>query len=77
AIVSREPELLYDDVDLNELARHSLLEMGGSLNSSIVEKYEELPPVKADPDQIRKVIMNLLLNAEEATGGKGEIRLET
>jgi len=30
-----------------------------------------------DPDQVQKVLINLLLNAKEAVGERGEIRLTT
>lgn len=35
----------------------------------------ELPLVKADPDQLRQVIMNLLLNALEALNGRGRLEI--
>jgi two-component system NtrC family sensor kinase len=39
----------------------------------------DLPPLLCDPSQIQQVILNLLLNASEAAGGKGAgvIRIET
>ena len=34
---------------------------------------DSLPKVAADPDQVRQILMNLLLNALEANDGKGEV----
>ncbi|MCC6006224.1 MAG: response regulator [Rhodobacteraceae bacterium] len=37
----------------------------------------DLAPVRADPRQIEQVIMNLVVNARDAIGGAGDIRIET
>ena len=42
----------------------------------IVEVAAPLPPVQADPDQIRQVLVNLLVNALAALNGEGELRLK-
>jgi two-component system, cell cycle sensor histidine kinase and response regulator CckA len=71
ASFAREP------VDLRLLVS----EMADLLSSSISRKGilrlhigEELPPVHADPSQLRQVIMNLIINASEAIGEtRGEI----
>jgi two-component system, NtrC family, sensor histidine kinase HydH len=36
---------------------------------------EQLPPVRADPEQIRQVLINLVRNAVQAMGGKGTVRI--
>jgi signal transduction histidine kinase len=40
-----------------------------------VEVAPGTPPVGADPGQLVQVLLNLLLNAADATGGKGRVRL--
>ncbi len=57
--------------------RETVIEMKKSLKSSIVEDYHELPLVRADPEQLKKVIINLIINAEESVTGEGEIRVNT
>jgi hypothetical protein len=37
----------------------------------------ELPPVPADANQLQQVVLNLLNNARDALGNRGEIRVET
>jgi PAS domain S-box-containing protein len=37
----------------------------------------DLPPVEADADQLQQVVLNLLNNARDALGDRGEIRVET
>jgi len=75
--LSREPVLECVPVDLNELVREVLGEMEGSIGSKSVESLGALPEIHADPAQIRKILTNLIMNAEDAAGGKGEIRLST
>lgn len=41
-----------------------------------VTSPDTLPPVMADPDQIRQVLLNLVLNALQAMDGKGSLTLE-
>jgi signal transduction histidine kinase len=36
-----------------------------------------VPKLPVDPEQMQKVLENLLLNAHEATANEGEIRIET
>jgi signal transduction histidine kinase len=36
---------------------------------------EPLPPVQGDPDKIRQVLVNLMLNAAQAMAGEGELTL--
>jgi signal transduction histidine kinase len=38
---------------------------------------QPLPRLSLDPEQVQKVVMNLLLNAVEAVGKEGEIQVET
>ena len=42
----------------------------------IVSSVEaDLPKVAADPDQVRQILMNLILNAMEANNGKGRVQV--
>jgi PAS domain S-box-containing protein len=46
--------------------------------SVVVERcYAELPPVACDPQQLKQVFLNLLLNARQAVGDYGRIRIQT
>ncbi len=40
-----------------------------------VDVPEDLPPVHGDPDDLEQVLVNLLVNARDAVGPKGRIRL--
>jgi len=74
---SREPRRV--PLDLAESLRSTVTFMSDDPRASgveiTVEVQEPLPTVLADPDQIRQVLVNLLLNALEALNGKGKIVL--
>jgi putative PEP-CTERM system histidine kinase len=63
--------------DLNEIATAALDNLMSAGRGSLTRSLGELPNIAVDPDQIQKVLVNLLLNAIDATSRGGEIRLET
>lgn len=75
----RPPETRAVNIhDLLDRARRSAL-LGFAAHMTILEDYDpSLPPTLGDADQLLQVLLNLLRNAAEATGGKsGTIRLHT
>jgi putative PEP-CTERM system histidine kinase len=64
------------ETDLNELI-HSTLNTLNGCKTSITRELHPLPKAPLDPDQIQKVIINLILNANEALKNGGEIRVST
>jgi putative PEP-CTERM system histidine kinase len=65
------------EVDLNELVNATLKNFNGSLKSSLVMRLGIVPKLSIDPDQVQKVLVNLILNADEAADAGGEIRVST
>ena len=63
--------------DLNALVRDVVAELQGTSAAQWRLETLPLPPLQVDQEQMKKVIGNLLLNALEAMGPDGEIRLET
>ena len=63
--------------DLNHLVHETLAGLNGSMRASTAEDFEELPRIDLDPEQIQKVLTNLLLNAQEAMGESGHITVRT
>ncbi|MCX7807658.1 MAG: ATP-binding protein [Deltaproteobacteria bacterium] len=49
----------------------------GSEIELIAEVAQELPPVRIDPERLRQVLFNLLLNAIQAMEGKGRLRVRS
>lgn len=77
SLLTKKLELQCMEVDLNELVSSTLGGMNGSMNSTVEKNLQVLPKCMVDPDQIQKVIVNLILNANEAVDQKGVIRIET
>jgi putative PEP-CTERM system histidine kinase len=65
------------ETDLNEVVKTVLSGFEGLASESLVEKLQPVPKVFADPEQMEKVLINLVLNAGDAVGEKGEILVTT
>ena len=63
--------------DLNELVKTALADLAGTIKSHIDTDCSPLPETAVDPEQIAKVLTNLILNANEANGNGGGIRVST
>jgi hypothetical protein len=77
SMLGQKIELKRKETDLNELVDAAIFSMNGSPNISIRQNPGLLPHLMIDPDQIRKVLTNLILNAHEALQSGGEIRVTT
>ncbi|MCJ7499429.1 PEP-CTERM system histidine kinase PrsK, partial [bacterium] len=64
-------------VDLNELVKSTLIDLADIIRSPILVDYSSLPEITLDPEQIGKVLTNLILNAHEANEKRGDIRIRT
>ena len=65
------------ECDLNELVRGFLSSEVQAQGVEVQTEFRPLPKMKVDPEQIRKVVTNLLINAREAVSAGGRIRVET
>ncbi len=82
AALRHDYELALESTDLNQLAEESLRALNGSpagsMISSVTFEPEPVPPIKLDRRQLRSVLTNLLLNAQQATRqSTGRIQLRT
>ena len=77
SMIGQKIELKRIETDLNVLIDDSLSSMNGFLKVSLVKNFHSLSKIIIDPEQIQKVITNLILNANEAVGIGGEIQVTT
>lgn len=72
---SLEPERV--ETDLNALVQATVAGMNGCIRGSVLLDLQPVGRVAVDPEEIRKILVNLLLNASDAIGEEGRIRVST
>ena len=65
------------ELDLNLVVTEALANLNGTLDTNLVTKFDQIPKISADRQQLQSVFMNLLLNARDAVGMNGRITVET
>jgi len=63
------------ETDLNQLVDSTLIELDGIGAAAVTRELRPLPRIRADAEQLRKVLRNLLLNAIDAIGSDGKIHV--
>lgn len=79
-LFSRLDEAEFKKVDLHEGIDSTIRLLSryyGSGRIGLVRDYGQLPLVNCFPGQLNQVWMNLLVNAAQATGGEGEVRISS
>ncbi|HJY31009.1 MAG TPA: ATP-binding protein [Pyrinomonadaceae bacterium] len=70
-----------DWVDINQLLEETLVLMEKKMRQMrirITKSFDaSLPPIRARADQLRQVFLNLIINAQQAIKGEGEIVIST
>jgi CheY-like chemotaxis protein len=80
---SGKGRFIIERLDLSETVRDISHMLRASITKQAIlreELDENLPPIQADPTQVRQVVMNLITNASEALGDRGgviAVRTET
>ena len=65
------------ELDLNLVVAEALSNLNGTFNTNLVTKFDQIPKVSADRQQLQSVFTNLLLNARDAVGMNGRITIAT
>lgn len=76
-MLRQEFKISAADCDLNQVVSETLHGHEWTGGVQLLEQLQPLPSLRLDPAQIRTVITNLVLNAREAVGSQGRIRVET
>ena len=77
---SRKQTLAFRSVDLNALLRDFEALLRRTVREDVTMEIREespLPPIKADVRQLEQVVMNLVVNAQDAMPGGGRLTLRT
>lgn len=77
SLLTKDLELHRTTVDFNALIYATLADLHGSLQAKIAFACGDIPKIHIDPEQIQKVLENLLLNAKDAVDTHGEIAIAT
>jgi putative PEP-CTERM system histidine kinase len=75
--LSRTLEIHRAPGDLSAVVDATLAGLNGSLKAAVVPQLSATPPVAMDPEQMQKVVLNLVLNANDAVREGGTIRVAT
>jgi len=75
SLLNQKFELERCECDLNDLVNSTLSNL--KLKNPVVTDLSPLPKCLIDPEQVRKVILNMVLNASEAGDGQVQIRIGT
>ena len=65
------------ELDLNLIIKESLATLNGTLDTTLVTRFDQIPKISADRQQLQSVFTNLLFNARDAVGIDGRITVET
>ena len=76
-LLRHELKIKAAEADLNEVVESALSGIEHTQRFSITKEIQPLPRIALDVDQIHKVVTNLLLNAAEALGSEGHLRVGT
>ncbi len=79
---SRQEKVSFDMTDINQVAVDTVAIISHQLGINQIKFYQdfakELPPVYGNANQIQQVLLNLMINSQQAMVGKpGEIKLAT
>lgn len=80
-IFARPKNPILIEVDLNHLVEKTVeiakFKRGLNPNQIMLDLSNNLPDCRFDPEQIRQALINLIFNAIEATGERGEVSIVT
>jgi putative PEP-CTERM system histidine kinase len=77
SVLGQKPELKSVAADLNEVVAGALGQWKSMPGIDLEKNLQPLPKIPLDPEQIQNVVTNLVLNARDAVGHQGRIRVQT
>ncbi len=77
SLLSEKLNLKIREADLNEFVDTTVTGLNGVFNVPIQKNLGTVPALHMDPDEMRKVLENLIINAMDAVGQSGEVVVST
>ena len=77
SVLRQKLELKPIECDLNQLVAEELETLRGVSEVELVQELGPLPKLLADQEQLQSVITNLLQNARDAVGSRGQVTVRT
>ena len=77
SLLTNKLDLHLTLAELNELVRQTLSDVQDLVKVPLVQELHPVPKLLLDPEHLQKVVLNLLLNANEAVNDRGEIHITT
>lgn len=79
---SRQEKVTFDRVDINQVAKDALAIVNHQMSINQIKLYQkftpDIPPIWGNANQIQQVLLNLMINAQQAMEGKaGKVLLMT
>jgi signal transduction histidine kinase len=79
---SRQEKVTFDRVDINQVAKDALAIVNHQMGINHVKLYQkftpDIPPIWGNANQIQQVLLNLMINAQQAMEGKaGKVLMMT
>jgi len=76
-VLSKRLEIHPQTSDINEILEDTLSSLNGNMSLRVIKKFTDLPKVNVDRKQLQKVLLNLVLNAIDASPRDGQIIIST
>jgi putative PEP-CTERM system histidine kinase len=77
SLLSQKLELHPKECDLNEIVSEATAGLDGYLKVAVTRELNPIVPFSVDAEQMQKVLVNLLMNADDAIADGGEIKVAT
>jgi signal transduction histidine kinase len=77
SVLRQKLELKPIECDLNQLVAEELETLRGVSEVELVQELGPVPKLLADQEQLQSVITNLLQNARDAVGSRGQVTVRT
>jgi putative PEP-CTERM system histidine kinase len=77
SLLSQKLELHPKESDLNRFVEETLAGLDGYLKVPVGRELQPISPFAIDLEQMQKVLVNLVMNAHDAVGDNGEIKVTT